>query len=287
MPRGIEFPSHLFATLAQHLGITKGAILLPSHADGSYTAWASIGLDQTSVHRLSIPEHEIKELYNDQPAGVTLREDASRILAPYLSRREAAMLETVVLFPIANDTTIGGVLVVAASPYLAEHEEYLRTILAAVGTPAASLVRKYRLERSDVMHRAIIFHRDELSTLAGRLAEKAGDSITVATLELTDAVAQIAASNDYLDTYRVWQDMLNVIATMLSGTGTVCDLESHRLVAFLHAEQELDLQLFVHQIAATLVRLFPELPAQPVIRYETAVYPDDGDDLAELAARLL
>ncbi len=287
LPRGIEFPAHLFATLVDHLQIAKGAVLLPNHADGSFTAWASVGLDQTSVHRLAIPEHEIREFRGDAPAGVVLAGEEVRALAPYFSRREAAMLESVALFPIANDTTVGAVLIIVESPYLAQHQDFLRVILAAVGTPAASLVKKYRLDRADLMHRSIVFHSKELGTLAERIAERAQDTVVVLVLELSDVAAQIADTNAYLDTFRVWEDILNVVATMLSGTGTVCDLESHRLVAFLHGAQSPDLPLLVHQIAATLVQLFPELPAQPEIRFKSALHPDDGADLHEIAARLL
>lgn len=262
-------------------------MLLPNHADGSYTAWAATGFDQTSIHRLGIPEHEIKEFREQAPAGVALTGDQVKALAPYFSRREASLLETVVLFPIADDATVGAVLLIAESPYLGVHTDFLQVILAAVGTPAAALVKRYRLDRDDLIHRSIIFHRDELSTVAARLAERAESPITVVALELADSVAQIAATNEYLDTFRVWDDMLNVVATMLAGTGTVCDLEHHRLVAFLHADHELDLPLLVHQIAAALKRLFPELPAQPEIRFESLSYPADGPRLPEFAAQLL
>jgi hypothetical protein len=106
-------------------------------------------------------------------------------------------------------------------------------------------------------------------------------------LDLSDVVSQVVSDNAYLDPYRVWQDILRIVAALFSSTGSVCELERHQLLLLLHGSLEDNLELIVHHVGVTIAELLPELSDVPVVRFESRNYPADGSDLLELAHSLM
>ena len=107
------------------------------------------------------------------------------------------------------------------------------------------------------------------------------------TLSLSDVLSQIVSENEHLDPYRVWQDLLRIVASLFATTGTVCDLDRNELLLCLHGLLEDDLELIVYHIGATIAELLPEVSNTPVLRFDSKEYPADGTDLLQLARSLM
>ena len=287
LPESIQLPAHLFSLLVSTLQIGKGAILLPDYDENLFVPWASTGIDMTTLHRLRIPDEDVEAIQARGPSGIIWENDEVRSFAPYFSRREASQLERILLFPFVSTGAVQAVLLLLETPYLDQHSEYLRLILAAVGEPAAKVVQKQRLRYSDVIRHAVVFRANELPLVAERLTERAPREVHLILLRLADVVSQVATANEHLDPYRVWQDILRIVASLFASTGIVCDLDQNRLLICLHGTLEDDLELVVDQIGATIAELLPEVSDVPVLRFQSKEYPADGAGILQLAHSLM
>ena len=116
LPDGVELPSQLFSALTEQLSVEKGALLLFDPIRLVYAPWASLGYDQTTLHRMRIPlgaNESFKALANGSPILV---EDASTLGAyeQYFSAREFSSLSRILLTPFITAEKLVGVLLFTA-----------------------------------------------------------------------------------------------------------------------------------------------------------------------------
>lgn len=286
LPESFEQPAHLFQLLVSSLDLRRAALLLPDYDEDIFVPWASNGLDATSIHRLRIPSADLEQVVASSGAGLVWLGEESREFAPYFSRREASMLEHLLVFPLASDEGLQAVLLVTDTPYFDGAIEYLRVILAAVGEPAAREIRHCREDRLRTMRQAIVFKPSEIAIVAGRIAGRTSGDVRLLSVDLSDIVSQIATSNEYLDSFRVWQDVLRAIAALFASTASVCDTDGHRALLLVHGRTDSDLTLLLHHVGASLLCVFPEIAAVPVLRHVERRFPEDDDDLPRLASSL-
>ncbi len=272
--------------LADELDLEKAALLLPDYDDDVYVPWASTGLDATSIHRLRIPADDVHDLVNATEAGVAWVGEPAQEFAPYFSRREAAMLDHLLVFPLVDDGEPRAVLIVTESSFFEEFSDSLSLILAAVSEPAAQTISRHRLTYEQIMRQAIAFKPAEIGIVADRVAARVSEA-RVLSIDLADVVAQISTSAQHIDSFRVWEDVIRVLASLFASSGSVCDARDHRAIVVLHAGHEEDSALIVHHCAASLRHYLPELKAVPVLRYSETSYPADGASLPDLIGSML
>lgn len=236
---------------------------------------------------MRLPDEDVSAIVTRGPSGVIWEETDASNLRPYFSRREASQLERVLLFAFVTDDEAQAVLMISETPYFEHQTEFLRLILAAVGEPAARVIQKQRLRYSDIIRHAVVFKIDELPVVTEKLADRAPRGVSLITLQFSDVVSQVAAANSHIDTYRVWQDILRIVAALFASSATVCDLDRNQLMICLHGSIEDDLTLIVHHIGVTIAELLPEVVDVPVLRFQSREYPNDGPDLLQLARALM
>ncbi len=239
------------------------------------------------MHRLRLPGGDLRDALGNHEAGVLWTGESCGEFAPYLSQREASMLEHLLFFPFTFRDDLQAVLVVTESPYFDGRSEYLRIILAAVAEPAAAAMNRHRDLFAQTVRQAIVFKSTDVDALARRMAARVPGGVRVVLLELSDVISQIATSNDLLDPFRVRQDVLRRIASLFASTASVCDADGQRALLLLHGTAEEDPDLLVQHVAADLARFMPELAGVPVLRFTTAHCPDDSSDLSALIDSLL
>ena len=154
LPDGLELPSQLFSALAEQLSIEKGALLLFDPVRLVYAPWASLGYDQTTLHRMRIPlgaNESFNALANGSPVLV---EDASTRGAyeQYFSAREFSSLSRILLTPfITAEKLVGVLLLTALKPPFAGDAELLQCLkaIADAGSPRVQKAREKKLRRAD------------------------------------------------------------------------------------------------------------------------------------------
>jgi hypothetical protein len=286
-PESIELPAHVFRLFVETLQLSRTALLLPDYDEGLFVAWASVGLDATTIHRLRIPDTEVLELADATDSGIVLRGNDLEPFSPYFSRRESSMLEQLLLFPLCDEEGVQALLLIAECPYFREHEDYLRIILAAVGEPAATRIAEQRVRYSRIMRHTVVFRPDEVPVIAERIRDRSPRGIALVVIDFGSFVDAVAASNSYLDPFRIWQDILRVVASLFSTTGSVCDASAQRALLFVHGATEEDLELAVTQAATSIAAVLPEVSDAGTPSFVARHYPDDGDDILELIRAML
>jgi hypothetical protein len=281
-PVSIELPSHVFSLFVDALSLTRSALLLPDYDEGVFVPWASVGFDETTLHRMRIPDTDVIELAQASESGVVWRGNEMDAFSPYFSRREASMLSQILVFPLSDSDGVQGVLLITECPYFAAHEEFLRIILAAVAEPAASRIAEQRVKYSRIMRHTVVFRPDEIPVIAERIRDRSPRGVTLLLVDLSRQVAAVSSANRYLDPFRTWQDVLRVVASLFSTTGSVCDAEGHRALIFVHGSTEEDLDLTVSHVGASLRAILPEVGEGAAPEHAARRYPDDGDDILEL-----
>jgi hypothetical protein len=290
LPQGVEIPSELFSLLVERLSIARGALLLFDPVRSVYAPWASVGYDQTTLHRMRIAlgaNASFNALANGAPLSVS---EAASLAAyqPYFSSREFSGLSRILLAPfIAEQKLIGVLLVTEASPNLDGDEDFLSCLarLAQAGSIQVQKAREEKLQRAGAQGlRPGASPVEEASRFLSTVSPKA--QVLFFSLSLEEYARKIVSAHAHLDAFRLAEDLQYFLGAFVSDIGTAIPLRQGLTLVGLQAFDAADMDLFLHQLTVYLEGLFggngaasPEAP--PVIR-KTRMWPADGTDVQEL-----
>lgn len=293
LPDDVELPSRLFTVLKDAMGIARGALLLYDPLRMVYAPWASCGLDQTTLHRLRISLGAVgsfNALANGKPvtvAGAPALADYQK----YFSSREFSSLSRLVMAPfIAEEKLVGTLLVAeAAAPF--DEEAALVACLTEVCDAASAAVRRARGETmkaaAEAPPRSGATTEEELERVLSAPGA-AGRKFLFLTVSLEDYQRRILAAHRYLDPFRLQEDLRYFLSAFAADLGIALPLSRGAFLLGLADIEPRELDLLLHQLRSFLSSLFGSYDGQgaeaTVLR--TRVYPDDGKDIAELAAFL-
>ena len=293
LPDDVELPSGVFTLLKDALGISRGALLLYDPLRMVYAPWASCGFDQTTLHRLRISLGAIgsfSALANGKPVSIA----GSAPLADYqkyFSSREFSSLSRLVMAPfIAEEKLVGALLVAEASaPF--DEETALVACLAEVCDAAAPAIRSARGETmkagAAAPARSGATAEEELARVLSQPGA-AGRRFLFLAVSLEEYQKRILAAHRYLDPFRLQEDLRYFLGAYAADLGIALPLARGRFLIGLQDIEPRDLDLLVHQLCSFLSALFGSYDGQgaeaTVLR--TRLYPDDGNDIAELLAFL-
>ncbi len=236
---------------------------------------------------MRVASEDAQELLSRSPAGYVWQGDDLTRVAPYFSRRETTAIRQILVFPIGTAEATDAMLIVAASPYLESGQEFLRVILAAIAEPSARAIANNRSRVTRRLANAVVFKIEDLDTVAERITGRIDEPIIVATLEIGDAISQIATTSAHIDRYRIRRDILQIIASLFATTATTIDAGNQKTLLLLHGDQVDDIELIAHHVSASLHHMMPELPAPPALRVAHDSYPCKEHSLASLARQML
>ena len=291
LPDGLELPSQLFSALAEQLSIEKGAFLLFDPIRLVYAPWASLGYDQTTLHRMRIPlgaNESFKALANGSPVLV---EDASTRGAyeQYFSAREFSSLARILLTPfITAEKLVGVLLLTALKPPFAGDAELLQCLkaIADAGSPRVQKAREKKLRRADSPPvRSGGTPEAEISRYISSFGS-AGARILVLALSLEEYSRKIIAAHAHLDPFRLHEDLHYFLDSFVADLGLAVPIRQGLFAVALENFDAADLDLFLHQLSSFLHGLFggngtTSARSGPKI-LKTRDWPEDGGDIREL-----
>lgn len=293
IPVTIEAPAHIFAMLKRNLTLQKAALLLPDPDESMYVPWSITGFDITTQRRLHIPEETAYELFTNRvPLMLLFNGQETRELQSYFSVREFTALDRVVLCSFFYEAKLLAVLVVTETPFFTLEPTILQVMYSAFEEGVSTLLYRSRDERISRIQLPLLFAHDQLLSMAQESlsVEQTPDSaILFLEFDAEPAVACITDLARETDRYRVRQDVLRILNTLLAGLGQVFTLSRHRLL-LMRTEIEanshlLDVELLVHQINERLRQYFAELEgSDAAVTCRLVAYPKDTADLEALTA---
>jgi hypothetical protein len=273
--------------LSEHLKLEKAALLLPEPDSGELAPWSIRGFDRTTEHRLRIPPQEMSGHVLDPEAAVTVL-SGSRVqpLAPYLSQREFDLLDSAALVPFRHKDRLLGLLLIARSPYLAESADVLDIAFSAISRPIASILHQNRDVRLEGSAERAILDESELRAMSAELGRPENGRAAVAVFEIEELVSAIAGSAEDVDRFRIRQDVLRVIAAIVSEVGTIGTSSSGRVMLLFADDAQLDPNLVLHQLSLQLAELFEGIETPPDLNAEVRRVDHDRERVDEVVAEL-
>lgn len=265
-------PVRLFARFRHSLAIKKGALLLPDPDGAFFSPWSSIGFDRTTEHRMRIPESQVPK---------EERVPASEEFRQFFSVREFSLLSEIYLYPFVKDDTTLALLLITESPYLRKNRPFLSVICAAVSDAVASLIYENRDERIRGARLQASFSLDELALHLEELDSGARQNLKLVLLSANKAVGALVQGGETGDEYRIRQDVVRVLAAMVSGIASIADVGDGRLLLAMYDGEKSDLDLLLHQLSYQTGDLFPEIADQEKFSLETLPPPPPEGPLAE------
>ncbi len=291
LPDGVELPSRLFSIVSSKLGVRKGALLLYDALRLVYAPWASIGYDQTTLHRLRIPlgaNESFNALANGAPL-ILADADVIRPYQEYFSSREFSSLARVLLAPFIAGERLAGMLLLTDVASSAESEtdilECLRGIIAA-GSPRVDAARAKKLSSAGTAAvQAPATLEEQATRFLGPRGQPARPALMLA-LSVEDYAQRILAGHEHLDPFRLHEDLHYFLGAFVADTGAAFAVRPGRFIVGLRSIDISEMDIFLHQLTLHLDGLFGsperrEKEARPRI-LKTRAWPSDGDDVRTL-----
>ncbi len=294
LPATIEGPSHLFSILSRSLQIRKGALLLPDPDERLFVPWTITGFDTTTQRRLRIPEDDLRELFADRSYGIVffVGEDRRKVKG-FFSNREFTVLDTVVLARFLHDGQSLGILILADTPFFGLDPTILRVVWSAFEASASELLYRCREERISRIMSPLLFTQDKIVPMANEALSTEGAAevgLTFVVVDPAESVDTIASVTLGTDRYRIQQDFLRVLNSLLAGLGSVFVTDENHMV-LMHAvraedDAQFDNELLMHQVTNKMRAVFgcDAFPEQ--IRCRIVRFPAESSDIEELAGSL-
>lgn len=250
-------PSLLFSLLRRHLDVRHGAILVRREETDELTMHASVGLDVTSRRKLRLPIGSVADLVADGRVRFVVGDDRT-LFQPYLSRRMYEQMRRAVLFPFFHGRTILALLVLFDSPFLALPEQVLRVLLASLSDSANQLLFDGRHVPASRVQGSLVFPAKS-AVLALESFQGVGVGhveVRRFELDLSTLVAAVRATEPFLETHRLVEDLQQTIATLVHDVARVVVRSQSTLLLLVQAQPELDMELVTHQLNTVLGSLF-------------------------------
>jgi hypothetical protein len=288
---GIELPAELFNALASRLGIEKGALLLYDPLRLVYAPWASLGYDQTTLHRMRIglgANESFTTLANGTP--IVLSQGPSLVpYQQYFSSREFSSIPRLILVPFIASAKLIGILLLSELSFRFESDQALLACLARVAESGSSRLlraREERLKRAGAQGvRPGASPQEQIEHYLSSFGS-AATHILLLSLSVEEYAHSILAAHAHLDPFRLHEDFRYFLSAFVSELGAAITLRQGLFLVALQGLDRADIDLFLHQLSSFLHGLFggngtSEASTGPrVLRSRT--WPDEAADLREL-----
>ncbi|MBB6478902.1 hypothetical protein [Spirochaeta isovalerica] len=282
--KGLDFPSLLFGGLVNELQIQKGALLLPDESH-VFTPWAVEGFDQTTSRRIRIPDSLLPSLNKEHFNYVELQNTEIDLLKDFFSFREYSVTSRVILVPLKNNSQVIAVLFITEGNLLNQDRRTLNDLFENISRTAGSLLKEKRdsilLRLEDVTNE----HNDISTFLKERISSDSSPFLLLS-LKLDSFMDKIKSNDRNSVEFRMIEDILRLVKTLLGGRGSVTIKDSRSLYVLLGSSRQEEAELFIHQIGLSLSYFYKldNSLFKPV--WKMVRFPEDGSSEQDLIQQL-
>ncbi len=289
--KGLELPAHLFSVIKRHFAIEKGALLLLEPAHEAYVPWALCGFDETTNHRLRLPV-SVLETWPGIAEGdrYVFQDKIPEVVSPYFSSRELSLIERVLIYPFCYNGTLQAVLLVAASAMLDADPVDIEPALNELSALSGPLLHDSRQSKIGRLPNPEPNRNSDIASMAEQAIRKARENNTgvlFLLIDIASIIKPITEKTPDADQFRVKQDIVTVLTSMVQNTGSIAWAGKNQVVLATGGKIPLDSELLLHQIAFALKHLFPETGNTESFVKSIQRYPEDGNTVQEILEKLL
>jgi len=263
---------------------------LRNSEEGIFVPWTMTGYDPTTRHRLRVPIESIEEFATSVEPIHFLSKDEIGKFKRFFSNREFGLLETLMLMFVRYADSCIAVIAISQSPLLNISEQELSELGEDIELQVAEMLYKSRIARIRAFDTIGIGKRDDIASELFEQAQQvveSGRMLTVILADFSKLIESVVKDNKDIDAYRIMQDVLRIIATMVTPDGKVFDLERNRALFTVIPEDGTDEELLLHQITHFMSSLFNIDLTGTLIPRRTLEFPEEIVDADTLVKEVL
>lgn len=281
---GLDFPGTLFKHLVDEFHIEKGALLLPQD-NSPYVPWAETGFDQTTLRRIRIPYSLVESLKNGQfYSFLELEKSDIESLKDYFSFREFSVTAKITIAPLFAEREIIALLFISKGEIADQSTGYKQKILKKLSDEAGPLLFEKRgniINKLEIME----FNENSVEETISRYIGKHKESVfLLISVSISDFPKHFQDRNMSSLSFRIKQDILRLVKTLISNKGEVYSGDKDTLIIILKGERTVEAEMFVHQIGISMKYFFKITNSDYTPRFQVKKYPDDGKTAEELTS---
>lgn len=282
---GIDFPSTLFAQIKNEFEITKGALLLPEE-NLHFVPWAETGFDRTTSRRIRIPQTIIEKIHvNNSYKLIELSKSEIEVMSDYFSFREFSVTESVLIAPLYSEKQLVAIVFISQGSIMSESRENKIKLFSALSDKAGPLLFN---KRESILNKMEEFGHDDTKEkiIDGFIGELKDSGFLLLSIQLSSFIQYIMDNGANSISFRIKQDILRLIKTLVSNKGEVINSENNSVILLLKAGRIEEAELFIHQIGLSLCFFYKITTDNYKPEYTILKYPDDGGTASELLQTL-
>jgi hypothetical protein len=296
LPRGIELPAAVFSQIVSGLSLVKAAFLLYDPLRMAYAPWASVGYDETTLHRLRISlgaNPSFNSISNGTPAVVAGKDDLGQY-QKYFSSREFSQISSLLLVPFIHEEKLIGVVMVSESQGPLSGTKELMELLASIASESAPMIHAAREAKlASLASPSIGADGRGEKELDAFLETARGENrkVLLLSLSLAGLLKAVMGRASHIDAFRLREDIRTILNGFLAGLGKAFALPAaaDTWILAVRDGRKTDAHLLLHQLAAYLERVFAGVDASDTVNPAAAHalgWPEECGDVREILARL-
>lgn len=270
-PEFLDYPAGVFQAFCEAAGIVKGALLFPDSARGEYSPWIVRKLDQTSTRRLRIP-------FDYPPLARAPHDDmvihlSTEEISPMLSTREAGLKNSPVLIRTGAADNPAALILALESDFSPASRQNITGVCRILEENFIEGIQKNRSIFAGTApaeeNTSVAEWLDATDTIPG----------VAAILDTSDALSALKETVPGLDTYRVQQDVVNMLRRLTGRMGRFLNLKDGRVLICFPEARLPDQSLYLHQLTGTFTDSVRQLNRAPVFHADFLKWPDEKETL--------
>lgn len=285
--KGLDFPSTLFSRIVKEFQITKGALLLPQE-DSPFVPWAEIGFDRTTSRRIRIPDSLLINIKNsDTYQYLELNSSEIEQMKEYLSFREYSVTKSVIIAPLFSNNSLLALLVISESEVFKQTASFKQHTFKKLSDKAGLLLAN---KRDSIINKLESISADgdtPSESIQKYIIDSSIESFFLLSFSISDYISSITEKDSNALAFRIKQDILRLVKTLISDKGDVFNGGVHSILIILKADRIEEVEMFVHQIKLSLSFFFKITLNGLKPQYDIRKYPDDGINTEELISDFL
>ncbi len=276
---GLELPTLLFDIIRDALKIETGALLLWDSVGEVFAPWSSINFDKTTSHRLRISKELLENIQSGFTGPVIIKKPDLDNFKPYFSMRIFDMTDKAALLPIYKEKNLLGIIIILDSDILPENI-ILNTFNSFTSTISDLLFSSRFLNLNHFKSGRIIAVEDIQHEIDSRIEQTLtrNDRLTLIIINLENILEFLKEKNKELDLFRVKNDILAILNSMVEGIGEVLNIDTTRALLFLSSKTSIKDKVLLNQISLSLQSFFQYKENFPPLSAIIRRIPEDGMD---------
>ncbi|MCL2481473.1 MAG: hypothetical protein FWF38_07165 [Spirochaetaceae bacterium] len=261
----LSAPLDIFNIFVEYFSLTKGSLLILNQASENFTVWALAGYDYTTANRLRIPEQDIKNIFLEEKKPLLLNGDLLQKINKYLSSREFANLDSILLIPFfTNNDNIFAFLMFSQTTYdttfsdILGHYDFFYPVL---NNALLHFFNTIKISPNP----AIFIQHDNIYSSIEKSIEKHGYANPFVAFfdssKFLDSVSGIIDKNFKTNFYN---NIIDLFSSFASNNGNIFIIDNNTISILKDAPSLNDKEMIAYQISFFIKNLIPQpLSNQP------------------------